>query len=259
MGTYALGADAALSAQFRAVPGGPGVDPASATLTITRDDVVVVGPVLWPDDPAMQRVAPGSFLYHWSIPSNAELGDYLATWVGSVGGIDQTGTEVLTVVTAGLVATGGGPRTCWATAADVFGLTGVGVSDQTVLQANAAVEVVAGRTYSLGSNRTGRTDTEWMRRAVSYQAAWLLEQPDAFQRMDLLNLSAGGRGATLTPTGVVLAPMARWALRRVSWLRSRSVRIRTEFVDGGQALAPSATAEVNDELETWEPIAGGWG
>lgn len=259
MGVYARGADAALSAQFRAVPGGPGVDPQTVTVDVIRNEVVVTGPQSWPDGDLLQRVAPGSFLYRWPIPENAELGQYTARWLGQTNDSDQLGTEELTVVSASLVVTGSGPRVCWATAADVIHLTGSVVSEQIVLQANAAVEVVAGRTWLLGSDRTGKADKEWMRRAVSYQAAWLLEQPDAFQRMDLLNLSAGGRGGTLTPTGVVLAPMARWALRRVSWLRSRSVRVLSEFIDGEQAWAPSAVAEFNDGLETWEPMAGGWG
>lgn len=257
MGVYALGADAILLSQFHASPGGPAVDPPLVTLTVTRQGVELIDPATHPGE--IVRTAPGHYRYIWTVPTTLEPGDCLASWSGQVLGQIQTGQEVLTVVAAGLVVAGDAPRSCWASVRDVAGLTGVVVTQQQLLQANAMVELRAGRTYLLSATRVGRGDTEWLRRAVAYQAAWLPGQPDAFQRMDLVQLSASGRGGTLTPTAIGLAPLARWALGRVSWLRSRSVHVRSPFLDGTGALSPSALAEVNDAVQDFAGFAGGVG
>lgn len=123
--------------------------------------------------------------------------------------------------------------TNWATTADVTSLTGKTVTQTQLDHANAALELHTGRTHTDASARTGARDTEWMRRAVAYQAAWMLTQPDMFDRLDYTEVGKdSGTPTKVTGTAMTLAPLARKALARVSWLRSRSLHVKAPFQDG---------------------------
>lgn len=140
-------------------------------------------------------------------------------------------------------------QTTWATAADVASLTGATVTDPQLTQANAAIELHAGRLYADAVTRTGTRDIEWMRRACAYQAAWMLSQPDMFTRLEMQAISATGRPVPIIASALTLAPLARRALNRVSWFRSRSLHVRSPFQDG---LGPLSTAIVDyDDGEGW--------
>jgi len=148
-------------------------------------------------------------------------------------------------------------QTTWATAADVLSLTGSTVTDPQLTQANAVIELHAGRIYTLatlstpsGVTNTGARDAEWMRRACAYQAAWMLSQPDMFSRIDLSAVTQEGRAVGLKEHSFVLAPLAKRALDRVSWLKSRSLHVRAPFEDG---LGPISTAIID-----YDDDDGGW-
>src|SRR5207253_1165061 len=124
-------------------------------------------------------------------------------------------------------------------------------------------ELHIGRTYyelvsnpDGGSLKVGRRDREWLRRACAYQCAWMLAQPDMYQRLDMDALASTGRPITLKDRALVLAPLARRALQRVSWLRSRSLHIRTPFTDGLGPVSPNAVAESNDAYEAFVSMGG---
>jgi hypothetical protein len=51
-------------------------------------------------------------------------------------------------------------QTTWATAADVLSLTDATVTDAQLTQANAAIELHAGRLYTDAAARTGTRDLE---------------------------------------------------------------------------------------------------
>lgn len=139
-------------------------------------------------------------------------------------------------------------QTTWATVADVSSLTAVDVSDPGVNQANAVIELHAGRLYVDAASRTGTRDTEWMRRACAYQAAWMASQPDMFSRLDLNAINQEGRAVGLKETALVLAPLARKALGRVSWLKSRSLHVRSPFEDSlGPAVLGGAIVDYDDD------------
>lgn len=141
-------------------------------------------------------------------------------------------------------------QTTWATTDDVLSLTGTTVTDAQLAQANGVVEVHSGRLYVDAVERTGTRDIEWMRRAVAYQAAWLTAQPDAFSRLDLTQVTQEGRAIGLKEHALTLAPLTERALGRVSWLRSRSLHVRSPFVDG---LGPVSTAiiDYDDDDTGW--------
>lgn len=141
-------------------------------------------------------------------------------------------------------------QTTWATTADVLSLTGVTVSSTD--QANAVIEMHAGRTYLVAAAKTGTIDLEWMRRAVAYQAAWQLGQADLFTRLDFEAVGKErGTPVAITPTAMTLAPLARMALGRVSWLKSRSLHVRSPFQDGLGPLNSDPTSSENDYYESW--------
>lgn len=142
-------------------------------------------------------------------------------------------------------------RTTWATTADVLSLTGTtDVTDEELVQANAIIEIIEGRVYTLAAARTGDRDAEWLRRAVAYQVPWMRAQPDFFQRLDVTTLENVGALRDLT---LICPPMARLAINRLSWRRTRSVRIRSAFTDGAPASI-NPLAEANDAYEQWSPI-----
>jgi hypothetical protein len=153
-------------------------------------------------------------------------------------------------------------QTTWCTVADVLQLTGRTVDLPQVLQANAILELHLGRTYvelvatpdNGGHVKIGRRDLEWLRRACAYQCAWMTAQPDMYTRLDMDAVSATGRPIQLKDRALTLAPLARKAIERVSWLRSRSLHIRSPFQDGMGPISPNAAAEANDAYETWSSL-----
>jgi hypothetical protein len=89
---------------------GTGAPANAADLTLTIYDplgsVVAGFPVA---EPAIVHDDLGEYHYHWTAASTAELGDYTATWRGTVAGGAVLGSEAVEVVEAGYIApTGAG-------------------------------------------------------------------------------------------------------------------------------------------------------
>lgn len=145
-------------------------------------------------------------------------------------------------------------QTAWATPADVLSLTGVNPTQTQVDQANGTIEVHAGKLYTLAVAHTGTRDAEWMRRAVAYQCAWMSAQPDMFERLELQAVAASGRPVPIAATAITLAPLARRALARVSWMKSRSLHTRSPFQDGTGPLSGDALADSNDFYLSWQAM-----
>lgn len=254
MTDYAQGGIADFQVEFLDHPQGQPVDPTSISLSILSGSTTIAGPFTYPAN--VIRTALGLYHYPWSVPASQALGAYTASWTATVNSTQRTGYELFNIVVGIDVITGS--PTGWATVADVQALTGQTVSTAQVQQANGVIEMLAGRTYALAYSRTGSRDQEWMRRAVAYQTAWLVAQPDLFGRLDLENLSSTGRGLSLRDNGIVLAPMAKWALKRVSWLKSRSLHVRSPYQDGLSPISPNPDSAANDFYETWSPMETGW-
>ena len=237
-----------LTAEFLSSQGGPLVDAADITITITDPNGAVEVPMT---STGIVHVGTGVYRYSWVIPLDAPSGDHLVLWAGDGG--TATATDLVTVTTA---------QATWCTVDDVLLFTGKSVSDSTLMQAAGVLELHMGRTfYELVSNpdggtlKVGRRDREWLRRALAYQAAWMLAQPDMYQRLDMDMLASTGRPLQLKDRALVLAPLARRALQRVSWLRSRSLHVRSQFTDHMGPLSPNAVSESNDAYEAWSVIA----
>ncbi|MFI5687897.1 hypothetical protein [Streptomyces sp. NPDC051636] len=143
----------------------------------------------------------------------------------------------------------------WATAQDVIDCTGVSVTDQQLAQAQAAIEVFTNRIYA-DTARVRTRDLYWLGRAVAYQAAWLAGQFGLETRMDATQIQQDQVSTTLQGDGLVLAPMAARALRKVSWMRSRTVHVRSAVEGSGPRLGDPLTDAADDSL-VWAPYHGG--
>lgn len=63
-------------------------------------------------------------------------------------------------------------------------------------------------------------DLYWLQRAVVAQAIWLNGQPDILGRLDSNQISTDGDSVNLNHDGMLLAPLAKWALIKTSYLQS---------------------------------------
>ncbi len=113
----------------------------------------------------------------------------------------------------------------WATAEDVQALTGKVVGDDVIQQATGVIELSqGGRLAALDSTTVSGRNLDWLRRAVAYQAAWMVDQPGSFERMDVTTSTQDGASATMKPDALVLAPLARRCLKRLTWRGMRTIQ-----------------------------------
>lgn len=145
-------------------------------------------------------------------------------------------------------------QTTWATVDDVADITGATVDDNILRVANYVIQVHARRIYALDATATGTRDSYWLKAAVAWQSAWLPDQADFETRMNIQGISESGRATTLDATALTLAPMAKRAIDNCTWRRSRSLHVRSPFVDGSTAVSASATSSSNDPYERWRPM-----
>lgn len=85
-----------LISQWAEYQGGPAVDVAGLTITITRitGGAVVIGPT----SAGISHPGTGVYAYTWAVDAGEVPGDYLATWIGTDAQSDTvTATEIVTV------------------------------------------------------------------------------------------------------------------------------------------------------------------
>ncbi len=147
----------------------------------------------------------------------------------------------------------------WADAGFTFSITGVTVSPEQLAQAQGVIDLTSGTTQDAAVDLALRPrDLRFLRMAVAYQAAWMASQVDLFSRTEVSSLNQDG--VQMTPghsDALLLAPLARRALGRLSWRRTRSVPVRGPDPDGdSDALAAlrHETRIVDRDDETWEPM-----
>jgi hypothetical protein len=161
-------------------------------------------------------------------------------------------------------------QTTWCTAADVLNKTGVTVTDAQVTTAGYVIDLYSGRPYSFQwtDPSTGEIDTfDWwqnvggvdmyyMNLAVVYQTVWMTQQPDMFTRIDVIAAPSTREPLKFTdPSSIGLGPLAKKALGRVSWLRSRALHVRSPFED----LYTANSVNFGEWIFPWSPIGGGFG
>ncbi len=136
----------------------------------------------------------------------------------------------------------------WATVNDVGTLLGVSVTGETLVAAARAIEASTGLIEAVERTNISDRDLYWLKLAVCYQAAWMTEQPDALTRNDVATASQDGQSATMRPDGLVLAPLARRTLKKLSWMGTRTL----------QPASPSTSrdplSEAFDDALPWAPV-----
>ena len=143
----------------------------------------------------------------------------------------------------------------WCTVQDVIESTGVSVTDVQLAQAQSDIEIFTNRIYA-DTARIRTRDLHWLGQAVARQAAWLAGQFGLETRLDATQIQQDQVSTTLQGDGLVLAPMAARALKRVSWMRSRTVHIRSA-VEGAGPIVGDALSYGSDEHMVWAPYTGG--
>jgi len=209
--------------------------------------------VLAPTGAGIVHVATGVYTYTWNVPADQPPGDYAAIWTGT----DTGGAPVLSDEDFEVLASNPNisPLGSWASLDDVATYTGITATTAHLTRAQAIIDMFAGRTYD-AQPRTGTRDQYWLKLAVSYQAAWLTAQPDAFQRIDLAAITMSNRAVALKDDSLRVAPLAAKALSKVSWLRGRSLHVQAPFTDSfGGLLNPNADSSANDLAFPWYPVS----
>lgn len=126
----------------------------------------------------------------------------------------------------------------WATVSEVDDLTGVTVTTDQLAYAQAIIEIHVSRTEDVPADTITARDLKWLKRAVAYEAAWIPANPDLFSRIEHVTLLQDGvEVRDLPPDALTLAPLARRAIRRLSWMKTRSIHTRSHF-ETSAALYP---------------------
>jgi hypothetical protein len=160
-------------------------------------------------------------------------------------------------------------QTTWAAASDVLTYTGVEVTDQQVTMAGWIVDLYSGRPYSFSWTdpssgevteynwwqNIGAADSYYMKLAVCFQVVWMSQQPDLMTRMDLQSVPTTREAIKVMGNGIAIGPLAKKALGRVSWLRSRALHVRSPFED----LYTANSVNFGEWIFPWSPIGGGFG
>lgn len=137
----------------------------------------------------------------------------------------------------------------WASAQQVINATGVTVTEAQLAQAQDDVEIFTNRRFS-ETPRIRARDLYWLGKAVARQAAWLVGQYGLETRLDASRVSQDGVDSHLAEDALVMAPMAARALKRCSWMRSRSVHARSPLE--GSGLGRNALLEASDGSQNWQ-------
>lgn len=139
----------------------------------------------------------------------------------------------------------------WATIADITAVTGKTVDAATRNGAAQAIELHVGLIESVPRVNMKRRDVYWLRQAVCYQAAWMASTPDYLERNDVKTASQDGASATGGADWLTLAPLARKALKRLSWRGTRTALIGDA---AGRLPVTDALAESQDSRQTWQGL-----
>lgn len=154
--------------------------------------------------------------------------------------------------------------TNWATVQDVLNYTGVTVDDVDISMAQGIIDLFSETTSESALNEDGsstgiisRKNLRYLKMATAYQAAWMQEHPDVFSNIDTSTYSEDGISATQANTSAhILAPLARRALHRVTWLRpNRSVKIGRPVTPlPAVSYGASRDSAPADDERPWTPM-----
>jgi len=245
MATEALrGEGASLAALFYEYATSELQDVNNLTIQITRvsDNVVIVAET----DTGITHPSTGMYLYTWTVPSDADFGNYLAFWRGE----DQDGDEAEFTEVFTVVAEVEAVPTTWATVAEVNTITGVTVTEPELNLAQGLIDLHAGVTILMYEKLRAR-DLHWLKYALAYQAVWQRSQPGFFTKSSVESVSTDGTTINFASEAAqMLGPMAMRALKNLSWKGPRRVRLGRPTSVGGVSFLN----ESSDSSHGWKPM-----
>ena len=117
------------------------------------------------------------------------------------------------------------------------------VTDDELARATKVIELVTGVVYEFvmvpANGNTipllNKRDIYWMDAATVYLVPFMRDHPDFFTRMQAKAFSQDGQSATLDGDSLILPPLVRRALKRLSWRGTRTLmpsRLRRDTVAG---------------------------
>ncbi|MGW6738658.1 hypothetical protein [Streptomyces sp. NPDC055013] len=136
--------------------------------------------------------------------------------------------------------------------------TGVTVSQDTVDAAQLLIEIFADTTEdSSDAGSISSTNLRLLKGAVAYQAAWLTAHPDQFTNTDFESFQMDGLSVTNRhANSMILAPMAKRCIDRLSWKRNRNTYIRAAgwYSSRSPRWNDSNNAVLDDDNPDWRPL-----
>ncbi len=159
----------------------------------------------------------------------------------------------------------------WASISEVQGYTGISVSQDHLTMAQGMIELFSDVIYNQtadasGAPLIGAKNFRLLKMATAYQAAWITDHPDLFTHTDIQSINQDGIFYVhQNENSYLIAPMARRALKRLSWMRNKNIRVRPSrnrliskhYVDdsgrdGMQYIQPGFNNSADrDEYPTW--------
>jgi hypothetical protein len=144
----------------------------------------------------------------------------------------------------------------WATAGDVTTYTGTALEAfpepaSILALANSTITIYCNRTEAASASMSAR-DLLVLKMATSFQAAWLTQQDDYLTRVNFESSTIDGESVRFSGEAQQnLAPMARRALRNLSWKGSRTLSIPDISVPLGGGSIIDFLSESSDASDSW--------
>lgn len=143
--------------------------------------------------------------------------------------------------------------TPWATVAQIKTVTGLDVTEDDRNVAVSSLETMTGLIESIDRPDISDRDRHFLKLMCAYQAAFIADNPDLFSRADVTSASQDGESANFRNVDShLLAPLARKAMRRLSWRALRAL------IPGGGVPTTSHGRDVNsesfDDSLDWSPV-----
>lgn len=258
------GQTADLIVQWDAYPAGPPADVSGLTVTLNR--VSDASNVLGPTSAGVVHQAVGLYSFQWAVSTSQSPGDYVAVWNASYAGSAVQTNEIVTVqaynsdifltwcdITLSEDLIGGqGNISAVNPVSWVSSVTGSVLSAQQIQNAQQVLNMYSNYTPEASGFNMQPFDLLWLRYGLAYQSVWMSQQPGLLYRSEVSSLSQDGLSTSWSdPRSVMLAPLAMRSLKQLSWQKSRSLRVRTPFIDDQTPLSSDPDAEANDLYERW--------
>lgn len=258
------GQTADLISNWFAYPGGPPADVSG--LTITVNQVSNGSNVLGPTSAGVVHQATGLYTFQWAVPTSQAVGDYVAIWNATYASSAVQTNEIVTVQAYGTgdfltwcditltldLIQGQGNVNAVNPVTWVQNVTGLTLSPTQIMNAQQVLNMYTNYTPEASGFNMQPQDLSWLRYGLAYQASWMTQQPGLLYRSNVDSLSQDGLSTHWTDErNIMLAPLALRSLRQLSWQKTRSLRVRTPFIDDQTPMSSDPDAEANDLYERW--------